>query len=150
MDGTMLRKRLGLRSTWFTVGVLSLSAPSTPVVYGSRVRLNGIARGVGQAMLQQLQGSAWTAVGTVKAGDAGTLSFVVKPTVTTRYRLTSGKVVAASVRVPVAPLARSRKPKTRSCCAFEITGPISISSPSAGSPTFSDSTAGTSSSSSRS
>jgi stage II sporulation protein D len=106
MDGAMLRKRLGLRSTWFSVGVLSLSAPSAPVVYGSRVRLNGIARGLGQAMLQQLQGSAWTEVGTVKANGAGTLSFVVKPTVTTRYRLASGKVVAAAVRVPVAPLAR--------------------------------------------
>ena len=43
---------------------------------------------------------------TVKADDAGALSVVVKPTVTTQYRLTSGKVVAASVRVPVAPLAR--------------------------------------------
>ena len=40
----------------------------------------------------------------------------------------------------VAPFARSRKPSTRSCCDFEITGPISISSPSAGSPTCSDST----------
>jgi SpoIID/LytB domain protein len=106
MDGAMLRKRLGLRSTWFSVGVLSLSAPSAPVVYGSRVRLNGIARGLGEAVLQQLQGSAWTVVGTVKAGDTGALSFVVKPTVTTRYRLASGKVVAAAVRVPVAPLAR--------------------------------------------
>ena len=106
VDGATLRKRLGLRSTWFSVGVLSLSAPRVPVVYGSRVRLNGIARGLGQAVLQQFQGSAWAVVGTVKTGDAGALSFVVKPTVTTRYRLTSGKVVAASVRVPVAPLAR--------------------------------------------
>jgi stage II sporulation protein D len=112
IDGTMLRKRLGLRSTWFSVGVLSLSGPSTPVVYGSRVRLNGIARGMGQAMLQQLQGGAWAAVGTAKASDAGALSFVVKPTVTTRYRLSSGKVVAAAVRVPVAPLARFYPPRT--------------------------------------
>jgi len=75
-------------------------------VYGSRVRLTGVARGVGQAQLEQLQDGAWTAVGAVTAGDAGALSFVVKPTVTTRYRLTSGKVAAAAVRVPVAPLAR--------------------------------------------
>jgi stage II sporulation protein D len=106
VDGATLRKRLNLRSTWFTVGVLSLSAPSAPVTYGSRVRLNGVARGMAQAELQQLQSGAWTAVGTVKAGSAGTLSFVVKPTLTTRYRLTSGKVAAAAVRVPVAPLAR--------------------------------------------
>jgi len=106
VDGATLRKSLGLRSTWFSVGVLSLSAPSVPTVYGSRVRLNGIARGVGQAILQQLQDGAWAVVGSVKADDAGALSLVVKPTVTTRYRLTSGKVAAASVRVPVAPLAR--------------------------------------------
>jgi stage II sporulation protein D len=106
MDGAALRNRLRLRSTWFSVGVLSLTAPKAAVVYGSRVRLSGVARGLGQAVLEQQQGSAWTAVGTVKAGDAGALSFVVKPTVTTRYRLTSGKVAAASVRVPVAPLAR--------------------------------------------
>ncbi len=48
----------------------------------------------------------------------------------------------------VAPFARSRKPRIRSCCACEITEPISISSLSIGSPTFSDSTCGTSSSSS--
>jgi hypothetical protein len=106
VDGATLRKRLNLRSTWFTVGVLSLSAPSAPVTYGSRLRLNGLARGMAQAELQQLQSGAWTAVGTVKAGSTGTLSFVVKPTLTTRYRLTSGKVAAAPVRVPVAPLAR--------------------------------------------
>src|SRR3989454_4164589 len=106
VDGSSLRKRLGLRSTWFSVGVLSLSAPRAPVVYGSRVRLNGIARGLGQAVLQQRQGSEWAALSTVKADDAGALSVVGKPTVTTQYRLTSGKGVAASVRVPVAPLAR--------------------------------------------
>src|SRR5438093_828372 len=61
VDGATLRKSLGLRSTWFSVGVLSLTAPNAPVVYGSRVRLNGIARGLGQAMLQQQQqGTAWT------------------------------------------------------------------------------------------
>src|SRR5438094_7446125 len=51
VDGATLRKSLGLRSTWFSVGVLSLSAPRVSVVYGSRVRLNGIARGLRQAVL---------------------------------------------------------------------------------------------------
>src|SRR5439155_1171605 len=37
----------------------------------------------------------------------------VKPMMTARYRLTRGKVVAASVRVPVAPLARFYPPSTR-------------------------------------
>ena len=38
--------------------------------------------------------------------------------------------------VAFASTARSRKPSTRSCCSREITGPMSTSSPSAGSATF--------------
>jgi len=106
VPGTDLRKRLGLRSTWFSVGVLSLNAPTVPVVYGSRVRLNGLARGLSQAVLQQRAGSDWQAVGTVKADKEGALTVVVKPTLTTQYRLASGKVTAAAVRVPVASLVR--------------------------------------------
>jgi len=106
VPGKDLRTKLGLRSTWFSVGVLSLNAPSGPVVYGSRARLTGIARGVADAVLQQLDGTDWQPVGAVKADDQGTLRVVVKPTVTTRYRLASGKVAAAAVRVPVASLVR--------------------------------------------
>jgi stage II sporulation protein D len=104
--GTDLRRRLGLRSTWFSVGVLSLSAPREPVVYGSRARLTGIARGLRQTVLEQRAGTEWQAVGGVKADKEGTLSVVVKPAVTTRYRLASGKVAAPAVRVPVASLVR--------------------------------------------
>ena len=106
VPGNDLRRRLGLRSTWFSVGVLSLNAPPAAVVYGSRARLTGIARGVPQAVLQQRDGSAWDEVGAAKADRTGAVSFVVKPATTTRYRLASGKVTAPPVRVPVAPLIR--------------------------------------------
>jgi stage II sporulation protein D len=106
VPGTDLRRRLGLRSTWFSVGVLSLSTPPGPVVYGSRVRLNGIARGLRQAVLEQRAGAEWRAVGSVKADKEGALTVVIKPAVTTQYRLTSGKVAAAPVRVPVSSLVR--------------------------------------------
>src|SRR6266545_3735852 len=106
VQGGDLRRRLGLRSTWFSVGVLSLSAPGITVTYGSRLRLTGTARGLAEAVLQQRAGGDWQEVGTLTAGKDGALSVVVKPTVTTQYRLTSGKVVAAAVRVPVAPLVR--------------------------------------------
>jgi stage II sporulation protein D len=112
MPGTSVRQRLGVQSTWFTVGVLSLSAPSTMVVYGSRAQLAGVARGVSDAMLQQLAGTAWKDVGTVKPATGGTVSLTIKPTVTTRYRLASGKVSAPSVRVPVAPLVRFYAPRS--------------------------------------
>jgi stage II sporulation protein D len=112
IPGASVRERLGVESTWFTVGVLSLTAPSTTVVYGSRAQLTGIARGLDGATLQQLDGAAWKTVGTVKSDKDGTVTFSIKPPVTTRYRLATGKVSAPSVRVPVAPLVRFYAPRT--------------------------------------
>jgi stage II sporulation protein D len=106
VQGTDVRRRLGVQSTWFSIGVLSLSAPPEPITYGGRGKLTGVARGLPQTMLQQLQGASWTEVAAMKADQDGAVTTLVKPMVTTRYRLTSGKVSAASVRVPVAPLAR--------------------------------------------
>src|SRR6476619_6956621 len=106
VQGADLRRRLGLRSTWFSVGVLSLTAPPQPIVYGGRGKLTGVARGLTDTVLQRLDGDKWTEVGTVEADSDGGVTALVKPTVTTRYRLSSGKVTAESVRVPVAPLAR--------------------------------------------
>jgi stage II sporulation protein D len=106
VQGADLRRRLGLRSTWFSVGVLSLTAPLQPVTYGGRAKLTGSARGVAEAVLQRLEGDSWTVVAALKADKDGVITALVKPTITTRYRLSSGKVAAESVRVPVAPLAR--------------------------------------------
>jgi stage II sporulation protein D len=112
IPGADLRQRLGVRSTWFSVGVLSLSAPSTAVVYGSRAQLTGIARGLSDAVLQQLDGTTWKDVGAVKADKAGAVTLSIKPPVTTRYRLATGKVSAPPVRVPVAPFVRFNAPRT--------------------------------------
>jgi SpoIID/LytB domain protein len=106
VPGTDLRRKLGLRSTWFSVGVLSLTAPPEPVTFGGRAKLIGSARGLSEAVLQQLQGGSWTEVAALKADKDGAVTALVKPTVTTRYRLSTGKISAESVRVPVAPLAR--------------------------------------------
>jgi stage II sporulation protein D len=112
IPGASVRARLGVQSTWFTVGVLSLNAPSKTVVYGSRAQLTGIARGVSKATLQQLDGTSWHDLGTVKAATDGSVTFSIKPAVTTRYRLATGKVGAAPVRVPVASLVRFSAPTT--------------------------------------
>jgi stage II sporulation protein D len=101
-----LRRRLGLRSTWFSVGVLSLSPPRTTVVFGGHARLNGVARGLGRVAVQQRSGGDWQPLGQVQVAKDGALTFVVKPASTTQYRLAAGKVSAAVVRVPVAPLVR--------------------------------------------
>ena len=106
VPGAVLRTKMGLRSTWFSVGVLSLAGPTQTVVFGGRAKLIGVARGLMQAVLQQRQAGIWTDVSSVKADKDGAVSVLVKPSVTTQYRLASGKVLAASVRVPVAPLTR--------------------------------------------
>jgi stage II sporulation protein D len=106
VPGGDLRRLLGLRSTWFSVGVLSLTAPLQPVTFGGRGKLTGVARGLTDAVLQRQEGDTWTEVAALTADENGVVTALVKPTVTTRYRLSSGKVNAESVRVPVAPLAR--------------------------------------------
>jgi stage II sporulation protein D len=106
MQGANVRKVLGLRSTWFSVGVLSLTAPAQPITFGGRGKLTGVARGMDNAMLERRDGTSWAEVGAVKGDKDGTMAVLVKPSVTTQYRLTSGKATAAPVRVPVAPLAR--------------------------------------------
>lgn len=112
VPGNDLRTKLGLRSTWFSVGVLALSGPPQAVLYGQRARLNGVARGLGAAVLQEWKGSAWQPLGTLKA-TTGAVSVVVRPTATTQYRLVTGKVAAPPVRVSVASLVRFYPTRTQ-------------------------------------
>src|SRR5437763_13472689 len=66
--GNEVRSALGLRSTWFQVGVLALGAPSAPLTYGTATALSGTARGVGSVELQQLDPTGgWTTVPTLTA-----------------------------------------------------------------------------------
>jgi stage II sporulation protein D len=108
--GAAVRKALGLRSTWFSVGVVALSPPasSAPVVYGGRAKLTGLARAVSSAGMESRAATAktWTSAGRVKPAADGTFTASVKPTVSTWYRLTVGTLHTAQVRVSVAPLVR--------------------------------------------
>jgi stage II sporulation protein D len=103
-----VRRLLGLRSTWFSLGVLGLSAPAGPaVVYGARARLDGVARGFTPVLLESRVGTApWSQLGTVALSPDGVVSTVVKPLQATQYRLTSGKVFSSAVTVRVAPLVK--------------------------------------------
>ncbi len=99
------RELLGLRSTWFTAGVLSLAASETPVDYGSTVDLSGVARGVAAPTLQQrTAGGAWQAVGAVSPDPSGAFELTETPTVSTDYRLVAGKASGPLLHVGVAPL----------------------------------------------
>ena len=100
-----LRTLLGLRSTWFSVGVLSLAAAEAPVVYGSSVDLSGVARGVAAPTLQQrLAGGLWEPVGAVMPDGSGAFQLTETPETSTDYRLVAGKANGPSLHVGVAPL----------------------------------------------
>ena len=104
VTGADVRTALRLRSTWFHVGLLSLSRPSGNVVYGSAGTLSGVARGVtGVTLESRTYGSAWKRGARLTVRN-GAVSVTVRPKVTTDYRLESGGFRTAEVRVSVAPL----------------------------------------------
>jgi stage II sporulation protein D len=108
--GAELRTRLGLRSTWFSVGVLSLArATLTIVPHGSATRLNGLARGFPGVVLEaRPTGGSWAPAGGVPAGGAFALD--VKPNLSTEYRLAAGRIRTEPLRVAVAPRVRLAAP----------------------------------------
>jgi stage II sporulation protein D len=104
VTGSAVRAALGLRSTWFRLGLLSLAAPARPVVYGSSARLTGTARGVPSVTLEARGlGSTWRTAGRLRVAN-GVVSATVSPRLTTDYRLQSGGFRSGVVRVAVAPL----------------------------------------------
>jgi stage II sporulation protein D len=107
--GSQVRTLLGLDSTWFTVGWLSLAPPKAPVTYGGAGSVTGIARSVGAATLEaRPRGGLWQTVRTVAPAANGSFAVIVKPQVTTEYRLATAGVRAALVKVGVAPRVTAR------------------------------------------
>jgi stage II sporulation protein D len=97
------RRALGLRSTWFRIGVLLLTPPAKPLAYGAAGKLTGVARGLGRPVLEQRAGAGWRAVVAVQPQANGTFSVTVRPTTTGQYRLNTGSAQTAVTRVGVAP-----------------------------------------------
>lgn len=109
VPGDVVRTKLGLRSTWFRVGVLTLEAPTAALEYGSKYKLKGVARSAGaQVTLEQrATGAAWQPVARLKPGAGGVINATVKPLVSTEYRLTTpAKLFGAPIRLTVAPRIR--------------------------------------------
>ncbi|HXV57403.1 MAG TPA: SpoIID/LytB domain-containing protein [Gaiellaceae bacterium] len=106
LAGTAARTKLGLRSTWFFVGVLSLERSATTVTYGSSVTLSGIARrggtaGWDAAYLQRRPAgeTSWIPVGAELPN--GTWTRAPTPKRTTDYRVVSGNATGAASQVSV-------------------------------------------------
>jgi stage II sporulation protein D len=97
---TDVRAGLGLRSTWFRFGLLSVRRHAAPVVHGSAVRLTGTVRGVAGVSLSVAKGGVWEPVRTVAPGA---FSIPVRPTATTLYRLATLTGMGPVLRVAVAP-----------------------------------------------
>jgi hypothetical protein len=115
-SGTISRTRLGLRSTWFYVGALSLTSPTTTVTYGGSVAFTGLARsggtsGWGSAHLERRRHgeTGWT--GVASALPNGTWKRSVVPIVRTDYRVASGNATTAARTILVRTRVRVSKPK---------------------------------------
>jgi hypothetical protein len=107
--GSDVRRALDLRSTWFRIGVLSLSSPAEPVTSGKKVALSGVARSMPSVKLEQRTlGTAWSAVGAVAPGAGGKVRVATRPRFPTDFRLVSGDVRSRVAHVKVAPLVRFR------------------------------------------
>ena len=104
LSGAEVMQRLRLRSTWFSVGELSLTGVRSSVVYGRSVGLVAGARGIRTAALQKLTGSGWVTLRRVPSGARVT----VAPRAYTIYRLTAGHVRGPEVGVEVAPIVRTQ------------------------------------------
>ena len=103
VPATKLRTTIGLRSTWFTVGLLSLTQPQpvVPVTYGSTVALASVVRGFSGVTLEQRpSGADWQSVRPVAAGST---QLTATPTITTDFRLSTSTVAAGAVRIRVMP-----------------------------------------------
>jgi stage II sporulation protein D len=104
------RRDLGLRSTWFRVGVLALPQPARPHVFGGSTRLTGVGRGVNGFRLEHRATNGWRVVASPRPASDGTFSVVVRPTITAQYRLTLGSARTPAIRLGVAPQVRLNPP----------------------------------------
>lgn len=108
VSGGALRTGAGLRSTWITkLATVSLTRPGGPAPYMRKLDLT--ARGQGaKVTLQTNTGGAWTTLG----GPSNRVVATAALGSATSYRLLVGGTVAATVRIPVAPLVAARRTPT--------------------------------------
>lgn len=100
-----LRGSLGLRSTYVTLGLLSLSRPLGAPAAGSALTLTGKVRAVkGPVTLEQSTGGgSWTAGPTLTLAKDGTFLVPITVQQTTLFRLIAPGVKGQSLSVPVRP-----------------------------------------------
>ncbi|HET7572925.1 MAG TPA: SpoIID/LytB domain-containing protein [Gaiellaceae bacterium] len=104
LTGQEVANALGLRSTWFRVGELSLTASRARVRFGHGVRLDARAS-VRDAVLQARDGEGpWTTVRAVR----GAARLRLRPDGSSAYRLVAPGVAGPELAVAVAPRVQAR------------------------------------------
>ena len=100
IDGETFSRELGLRSTWFSIGDLSLAASRGRIFYGAKIGLSAQATGLRGALLQgRIGAGAWRTLAHVN----GTRRVKVEPQGQALYRLRAEGVNGPVVAVAVAP-----------------------------------------------
>jgi stage II sporulation protein D len=103
MTGRELEQALHLRSTYFTVEVVSLDAPPARALFAQRVQLSGFVRGAAGVVVQERDaGGGWRQVRRVHAHPDGRFTATVFPLVTTAYRLAVDQTAGPEVEIEVA------------------------------------------------
>jgi stage II sporulation protein D len=103
VSGAGIARSLGLRSTWFTIGSLSLSTSTPRILYGKRVRIVARALGTTPAVLQaEGADGVWRTLHHVH----GRSVFSVVPHASTAFRLRIAGASSAGVDVGVRPQLR--------------------------------------------
>jgi len=100
LSGSDFRQRLGLQSTWFDVGELSLTSAQPVVRYGDKLTLRAQVAGVPGARLERRIGfGVWRRLKAV----TGTARITVEPQAHTLYRLSVAGFNGPEVAVDVTP-----------------------------------------------
>jgi stage II sporulation protein D len=103
LSGVGIAQTLGLRSTWFSIGELSLSASTPRVLYGRRVRIVAQALETTPAVLEEEKpNGVWRTLHHVH----GRSVFSVTPHASTAFRLRIAGASSAGVNVAVRPQLR--------------------------------------------
>jgi stage II sporulation protein D len=100
LSGAGIAEDLGLRSTWFSIGALSLTTSTPRVLYGRSIRLVAHALGTTRAILQEESpDGVWRTLHWVGSKSV----FMVEPHASTAFRLRIAGASGASVGVAVRP-----------------------------------------------
>jgi stage II sporulation protein D len=103
LDANAFRRALGLRSTLFSVEVLSLDPPAGSAVFGQPLPLRGFLRGIDGVVLQERSPTgAWRQVARVRTRRDGRFEAQVRPRFGTAYRLAVDGRAGSPVDVQVA------------------------------------------------